>query len=67
MHPEQQSGNDNMENWNITCTMMRASVPESKQQQPEAHHPKQKVIDLNVDTTDDVNDVCLNVTTQLHI
>jgi hypothetical protein len=42
MHSAQQSGNENMESWNITCTMMRVGAPESKLQQPEAHHPKQK-------------------------
>jgi hypothetical protein len=67
MHPAQRSGNQNMESWNITCTMMRVSAPESKMQHPEAHHPKQKVIDLNVNTTDDVIDVCLKMITQLHI
>jgi hypothetical protein len=66
MHPEQQSGNVNMEIWNTTFTMMRTSAKESKMQQPEAHHPKQQVIELNMYKTDDVDDGCLSVTTQLH-
>jgi hypothetical protein len=57
MDQEQQNESIDMESWNTTCVMMNTSVLENKLQQPETHHPKQKVVEWNKYTAYEVNDV----------